>query len=272
MLNSMSRRDPSRRYHDRVARQYDAIYDDPYWAFHDELTWRLVKPHLPHDTSAHCADLGCGTGKWGLRLLKSGFATTFVDHSANMIERTRAKVEAMGPRAKKATLLVADIIDLSQVSDEQFSLTVAMGDPLSICSDAQRAANEIFRTTRPGGIVIATADNKLAAIDHYLERGNLDALEDFLKTGRTRWLTPDEREQFELTTFTPQTLRKLFERSGFEVLDLVGKPIIPTRHNPRLLEHPQAVERLLRLEMELSKDRSTAARAAHLQVVARRPE
>ena len=31
----------SRRYHDRVARQYDAIYDDPYWAFHDELTWRL---------------------------------------------------------------------------------------------------------------------------------------------------------------------------------------------------------------------------------------
>src|SRR4051794_10302591 len=34
-------RDASRRYHDRVARQYDSIYDeDPYWAFHDELTWR----------------------------------------------------------------------------------------------------------------------------------------------------------------------------------------------------------------------------------------
>ncbi len=34
------RHDRSRRYHDRasVARQYDSIYDDPYWAFHDELT------------------------------------------------------------------------------------------------------------------------------------------------------------------------------------------------------------------------------------------
>src|SRR6059036_2872396 len=130
----------SRRYHDRVARQYDAIYDDPYWEFHDELTWRLVKPHLPRDAAAACADLGCGTGKWGLKLLKSGFATTFVDHAAAMIEQTRAKVEAMGPRAKKATLLVADIVDLAALPAETFSLTVAMGDPLSICSDPLRAA------------------------------------------------------------------------------------------------------------------------------------
>jgi len=35
-------RDASKRYHDRVARQYDSIYDDPYWHFHDELTWRLI--------------------------------------------------------------------------------------------------------------------------------------------------------------------------------------------------------------------------------------
>ena len=267
----MPRHDASRRYHDRVARQYDAIYDDPYWAFHDELTWRLVKPHLPRDMSAQCADLGCGTGKWGLKLLKSGFATTFVDHAANMIEQTRDKVEEMGPRAKKATLLVADIIDLPQIADQQFSLTVAMGDPLSICSDPQRCANELFRTTKPGGIVIATADNKLAAIDHYLQRGSLDALEDFLKTGRTRWLTPDEREQFELTTFTPHTLRKLFERSGFEVLDVVGKPVVPVRQNKKLLEHPEAINRLLKLEQDLMKDPSTAARSAHLQITARRP-
>src|SRR3954468_23113183 len=87
--------DGSRRYHDRVARQYDAIYDDPYWAFHDELTWRLIKPHVPNDLSAQVCDLGCGTGKWGVRLLKSGFATTFVDSSGAMIEQTRAKTDAM---------------------------------------------------------------------------------------------------------------------------------------------------------------------------------
>ncbi|MDB5294177.1 MAG: bioC2 [Phycisphaerales bacterium] len=265
-------RDASRRYHDRVARQYDAIYDDPYWAFHDELSWRLVKPHLPRDATAACCDLGCGTGKWGLKLLKSGYPTTFVDHSGSMVEQARARVEEMGGRAKKATLLVADIVDLSAIPAESFMLTTAMGDPLSICSDPAAAAREMFRTTRPGGVVIATADNKLAALDHYVERGNLDALEQFVRTGRTNWLTADERERFELTTFTPASLRRLFERAGFEVLGVAGKTILPVRQNKRLLEQDEAaVRRLLALEEELAKDPAAAGRAGHLQITARRP-
>src|SRR3954466_14252962 len=115
----------SRLYHDRVARQYDSIYEDPYWELHDELTWRLVKPHLPRDASAAGADLGCGTGKWGLRLLKSGFATTFVDNAAAMIEQARQKVEELGEaRAKKASFVVADIVDLSALARDSFGLTV----------------------------------------------------------------------------------------------------------------------------------------------------
>ena len=260
----------SRRYHDRVARQYDSIYDDPYWHFHDELTWRLIKPHLPRDATAACADLGCGTGKWGLRLLKSGFATTFVDNAAAMIEQTREKIEAMGSRAEKATLVVADIVDLSTLASENFALVLAMGDPLSICSDARRAAEQMFRITRPGGVVIATVDNKLAALDHYVERGNLDALEAFVQTGRTNWLTADERERFELTTFTPGSLTRLFERAGFEVIDLAGKTIIPIRQNKHLLTYPDAEQRLINLEMQLSKDLAAAGRAGHLQIAARR--
>src|SRR5476651_1269892 len=127
-------RDASRRYHDRVARQYDTIYDDPYWAFHDELTWRRIKPWLPRDANAHCADLGCGTGKWGLKLLKSGYPTSFVDNSAAMIEQVREKLGALGPKAAKGTLVVADIIEMPMLESASFGLLLAMGDPLSICS------------------------------------------------------------------------------------------------------------------------------------------
>lgn len=264
-------KDASRRYHDRVARQYDSIYDDPYWHFHDEITWAAVKPHLPRDVSAACCDLGCGTGKWGLKLLKSGFATTFVDHSAAMIEQTRAKAEAMGPKARKASLIVADIVDLSMIHSDSFALTLAMGDPLSSCSDPARAAAEIFRTLAPGGVVIATADNKLAALDPMMRHGDLDALEVFLRTSRTRWVTGDEREQFELTTFTPGGLRKLFEKAGFEVISVTGKTILPVRAHRNLLDEAGAMERLLRLETELSKDSTTAAFAGHLQIIARKP-
>lgn len=264
------RSDSSRRYHDRVARQYDAIYDDAYWRFHDELTWRLIKPHLPRDQSARCADLGCGTGKWGLKLLKSGWETTFLDSSAAMIGQVREKLDAIGPRARRATLLVGDIIDMREIPNEQFTLVLAMGDPLSICSDAQRAAMEFRRITRPGGIVIATADNKLAAIDHFVERGDLDALEKFVRTGRTEWLTAEKREQFELTTFTPGSLRRLFERAGMEVIGITGKTIIPARKNRKLLEPADAIERLIAMEIELSRDSTAAARASHLQITARR--
>lgn len=263
-------RDASKRYHDRVARQYDSIYDDPYWHFHDELSWRSIKRHLPRDMSAACGDLGCGTGKWGLKLLKSGFATTFVDNSAAMIEQVRGKLDAQGPRAKKATLVVADIVQMPDLPADHFSLIIAMGDPLSICSDPARAASEFHRTTKPGGMVIATADNKLAALDHFVERGNLDALEEFVHTGKTQWLTADERERFEFTTFTPASMRKLFERSGFEVLAIEGKTIIPVRDNKFLLSHERAIERLLRLEEELAKDPAATARASHLQIVARK--
>ncbi len=269
-------RDPdseaSRRYHDRVANKYDAIYDDPFWEFHDEVTWRLIKPYLPRDLSAQCVDLGCGTGKWGLRLLKSGFATTFLDNSAGMIEQVRARLEEMGSRGKRGSAIVADIVQMGELADNTFALVVAMGDPLSICSDAQRAAREIARILIPGGVACVTADNRMGGIDHYIEKGNLDALEDFIRHGKTHWLTDEQEERFELTTFTPAQFRRLFEAAGLEVLDLTGKTILPIRHNRRLLEHPHAMERLLRLETELQRDPASAGRCGHLQITARKPQ
>ncbi len=263
-----SRPDASRRYHNRVARKYDQIYDDLYWEFHDELTWRAVKAHLPQDLASPCLDLGCGTGKWGLKLLKSGFATTFIDHSPAMIDQTRLKAEALGPKSKRATLLVADIVDLAALPSDHFALTLAMGDPLSICSDPAAAAREMFRVSRPGGVVIATADSKLAALDHFLESGDVEGLERFVRSSRTHWLTAEKQEQFELTMFTPDTLRRLFEKAGFEVIALSGKTILPIRKNQALLEDPAAMQRLLHLEAELARDPSSAARASHLQITA----
>ncbi len=218
-----------------------------------------------------CLDLGCGTGKWGLRLLKSGLTTTFVDHSPAMIDQVRLKLDDFGVKAKRATLIVADIVDLSSLPADHFALTVAMGDPLSICTDPPRAIREMLRMSRPGGIVIATVDNKLAAIDHFIDRGDIDALEQFVRSGRTHWLTDDAREQFELHMCTPRTLRSMFESAGFEVLQLMGKTILPLRKNQALLENPVAMEQLLRIEQSLAKDESAAARASHLQIVARKP-
>jgi ubiquinone/menaquinone biosynthesis C-methylase UbiE len=267
------RRDKSVTYHNRVARQYDAIYDDVYWRFHDEITWRSVKPHLPGATRARCLDLGCGTGKWGLKLIKSGYSVTFVDHAPAMIGEVRRKLAELGAKAAGSEAVVADIMEMPEVPSASFALTLAMGDPISICSDPARAAAEMFRCSAPGGIVIATADNKLSALDAYVQRGDLEGLGELLRTGRTRWLTRDSAEQFELHTFTPAELRRLFERAGFEVLHVAGKTILPVRENRGLLEGLEgaALRRLVEQEMALEKDPLNASRAGHLQITARRP-
>ena len=84
-------REKSRKFHDRVASKYDSIYDDAFWDFHDRITWNHLKPFLPTDPTAPVMDLGCGTGKWGLKLLKAGYPTTFSDLSQNMLQEVRKK-------------------------------------------------------------------------------------------------------------------------------------------------------------------------------------
>lgn len=268
------KRDKSVKYHNRVARQYDAMYEDAYWRFHDEVTWRAIKPHLPADANARCLDLGCGTGKWGFKLARSGYPVTFVDHAPAMIGEVRERLAAPGAKAKACEAVVADIVDMPDVPSGAFALILAMGDPLSICSDPARAAAEMLRCSAPGGVVIATADNRLAAAEAYLARGDLEGLERLLRTGRTRWVTGDEAEQFELHTFTPSGLRRVFERAGFEVLHIAGKTILPARAHRELLGklEGEAFRELVQQEMELEKDPLNAARATHLQITARRPE
>jgi SAM-dependent methyltransferase len=177
----------------------------------------------------------------------------------------------MGPKGKKGTAIVADIVDMAELPADTFSLIMAMGDPLSICSDPQRAVREIARILKPGGVACVTADNRLAGIDHYIERGNVEALEEYLRAGKTRWITTEEEERFELTTFTPHQLRKVFESAGLEVLDLTGKTILPVRQNRKLLQDPHAMARLIRMELDLQKDPASAGRCGHLQIAARKP-
>ncbi|NLE62016.1 MAG: class I SAM-dependent methyltransferase, partial [Planctomycetes bacterium] len=102
------RRSGNQRYHDRVAGRYESIYDDAYWQWHDALTWEHLKRFIPRDLTSAVADLGCGSGKWGRRLLKSGYRVTFVDLSAKMVDEARRQVEEMGLGAK-AEFIQADL-------------------------------------------------------------------------------------------------------------------------------------------------------------------
>lgn len=266
----------NRRFHDRIAARYDTIYDDAYWDFHDRITWNHLKPLLPREGTAPVMDLGCGTGKWGLKLLKAGYPTTFTDLSIKMLDEVRKKLDEwaatpdLASKAARATVQAADAVDLRAFPESHFELVTAMGDVVSICSDAGKCLGEVHRLLKPGGIFVFTVDNHLAAIDHFIDSGNLEALAAFVKSGRTEWLTKNVAERFDVKMFLPGQIDSLARSRGFDVISRIGKTVIPARQNRKLFECEHAVETLVELETVLQKEPAAVGRASHLQLAVRR--
>lgn len=263
-----SRRSAVQKYHDRVAPRYDQSYTDGFWKWHDSLTWDYMKPFLPDVADGRVVDLGCGTGKWGAKLAKSGFPVTFVDISPRMVDQARERVGALSV-ANKARFLQADLCDLSSLPDDGFALALALGDPIGCAKSPPLALKEIRRILAPKGRLIATFDNRLAAIEFFLETGTSKDMVRFLRDGKTHWLTRDAAEQFPIFTYSPGDLAKLLPRAGFVVEDLVGKTILPMRKRRDALESSQGRRTWASIEKSLCRDTAAMGRASHLQVVCR---
>ena len=263
------RRSGNQRYHDRVAGRYESIYDDAYWQWHDALTWEHLKRFIPADLSSPVVDLGCGSGKWGRRLLKSGYRVTFVDLSAKMVDEARRQVEETGMTGK-AEFVQADLLDLSALPEGHFGLALAMGEPIGLAESPPQAMRQISRILAPGGVLIATLDNRVACVDYYLEKGDCEGLEQFIRSGRTHWLTRDPSEQFKIHTFDPKGIERLTTDAGLQLLDVIGKTVLPMRHHRELIDDPTERRRWAKIEQRLSGDPANFARCAHLQFAARK--
>lgn len=266
----------SRRFHNRVAAKYDAIYDDPFWEFHDRVTWLHLKPYLPKDTQAKALDLGCGTGKWGLKLLKMGYPTTFVDLSPRMLEEVQGKLNVwmeqpdMAGKAAKAAIQLADATDLRNLPADHFDVAVGMGDVVTICSDPAKCMSEMHRVMKSGGIFVFTIDNALAALDHFIESGNLDELDKFIRTRKTHWLTDNVAEQFDVHMMTPIEAEAMIRARGFEMISRIGKVALPVRKNKMFFKKEDAINQMVDLEMLLAKDPASVGRSSHIQYVVKK--
>jgi len=262
------RRSAVQKYHDRVAGRYDESYDDEFWQWHDGLTWDYLKPFLPRDMSAPVLDLGCGTGKWGAKLVKSGYRVTFVDISAPMLDQARRKIAEMGTEAR-AEFVHADLCNLSALPRTAFSLAVAFGDPIGCSTSPPQAMKEIHKLLDDRGVLVATFDNRLAALEFYLDKGDPSVLKRFLRDGRTHWLTKGHDERFPIHTYGPRELCHLVESTGFALIEMVGKTVLPMRGHRELLADAAARREWAAIEKSLAREAAALARASHLQIACR---
>lgn len=102
-------------------------------------------------------DVGCGTGKSFLPLLRRGYRITACDISAEMVERARKKANG------SADVAVADMRSLPWVG--RFDLITCLDDAINYLltpEELEAALTSMWAALRPGGVLIFDA-NSLAS-------------------------------------------------------------------------------------------------------------
>ncbi len=136
---------------------------DPY-AFMAVLGKRVIHPGGRRSTEelfdlAHlqvgqkALDVGCGVGTTAIQMARRfGAAVTAIDISPVMLERARRNVQRVG-LGREIEVEQGDILAL-RFADSTFDRVIA--EAVTMFVDRQRAAKELVRVCRPGGMVLAT--------------------------------------------------------------------------------------------------------------------
>ena len=116
------------------------------------VTCHTIAAHLP--PGSHVLDLGGGPGRYANWLAERGHRVTLADLSPELLAIARARIAASGVGALVEEIIEADARDLSRWADGSFDAALCLGpfyhlpDP----SDRERAASELARVLRPGGL------------------------------------------------------------------------------------------------------------------------
>lgn len=121
-------------YFDRVAEDFDTIYrpttglrrlrDRVRGTVLARLTW--VEALCERNSVKTVLDVGCGSGRFGIRLAEKGVASLGIDFAPEMIELAK-RLSADGGLNDKVRFIATDFEDWSRSSTERFELGLAMG-------------------------------------------------------------------------------------------------------------------------------------------------
>ncbi len=259
--------DDVQKYYDTKAKQYDKDYERYDWRLYDDLTWYFMEPHLPPEKPSFILDIGGGTGKWSVKLAHLGYKVICGDISDGMLDIARHKVK-LDQLEDLVEVRKLHVRNLGEFPPNTFDLVLALGDVISYAIDDNPAVTEIFRVCKPGARCIASVDNKITYLLLELNNNHFKCVDSLLETSIATYFTPHP-----IKTYFPNELRNLFERHGFVVESIVGKPVLTNMvpKSRRKTQLPDHYDFFLNIEKQLAGDPTLVGHGGHLQIVARKP-
>jgi SAM-dependent methyltransferase len=163
-----------------------ALYDWEYRRRRDDVRFYAT---LAGERGGPILDLGCGTGRLMLPLLRAGHTVVGVDRAPAMLAGAAARLRRLAPRLRRRALLLrADLRRLPVA--RRFSFVVAAFHTIQhLASDRELARffAGVARTLRPGGWF---AFDTFAPNAQFLARANRARGDDARRWARTRFRHP----------------------------------------------------------------------------------
>jgi ubiquinone/menaquinone biosynthesis C-methylase UbiE len=140
---------------DDWSERYDSWFTTPIGKLVRQTEGELVNGLLDSQQGEFIFDAGCGTGVFTLDFLSTGASVVGLDISRPMLEVAIEKAAHYTFSSVQGDMLYLPFKD--QIFDKTVSITA-----LEFISDAQKAVDELFRVTRPGGWVVVGTLNSLS--------------------------------------------------------------------------------------------------------------
>jgi len=257
-------------HHDWWAETYDSDYFEHYALYH-KVTLDNIRRFVPKEKGATILDAGGGTGIWSIELAKMGYNVVLTDISKGMLDKAKKKIEELDLHSQIG-IMVSDICNMPEFSDNHFAMVLCQGDPLSYCGDHKKALAECVRVLKPGGVLIASVDNRASALAWLKDTTDREAVQQLLETGEVEMPTGKEEFTYTVHAFTPEQLKDLFESNGLQVERIIGKPVIAPRLSFFKSEKAEIQEWLYNLELKYNDDPAFYPRSGHLEIVGRKKQ
>ena len=248
---------------------------------HGDLILRYIK------AGDRVLDAGSGPGRFSITAARAGGKVTVLDISDKQLEIAREKITTAGQFKMIERFVEGDICDLSLFSDGYFDMVICFGGALSyVCEKRQKAARELMRVTRCGGIILAsvmslpgTMQGVARMVDiptpenPYKSEPGRAALWSVLETGDLPgFFSPRVKMMHApMHLFTAAELQSLFD--GCEVLETAGSNVTIEEFSPagdKIAANPAAFSTLVELERKLNHDPGLVNCGSHIIIAVRK--
>ena len=135
-------------------------------------TQKYIHEYMRDFDAGSILEIGAGTGRYSISLAKEGYKVTAIELIEHNIEIFKSKLDG----TEMITVLQGNAVDLSNLSDNTFDMTLLLGPMYHLYSKEEkiRALSEAVRVTKPKGyILVAYCMNEPAIIRAVFERNML---------------------------------------------------------------------------------------------------